>query len=1198
VAPARTRKKLKIGWVFLISIPPWGVENHHPLRGPTMAVKSLDEEALFHAARRIASADDRSQFLRHACGADAGLAERVRVLLAMHEQAPAEPDERGQQTRQYEPVDERAGSRVGPYTLREQIGEGGFGLVFVAEQQEPVRRKVALKVIKPGMDTRAVVARFEAERQALALMDHPNIAKVLDAGATDSGRPYFVMELVKGMPITEYADAHHLSPRHRLGLFVQVCQAVQHAHQKGIIHRDIKPSNVLVTVIDGVAIPKVIDFGVAKAVGQQLTDKTVYTRFAAMVGTPLYMAPEQAELSGVDVDTRADIYALGVLLYELLTGTTPFDRERFQKAAFDEIRRIIKEEEPPRPSTRLTSLGETLTATAARRGTEPGKLAGVIRGELDWIVMRCLEKDRGRRYETATGLAKDVQRHLAGDAVEACPPTLGYRLRKAYRKNRGAVLTAASFAAILLVATGVSVAFGVMANRAGADARRERDEANAARSDLESERQATLRLNYSATMRHADTAWRERRFAATRDSLDKAQHDLRGWEWHYLNHLCKDGAEGKLTGVLGEVVLNALYSPNGAWIATISRSNPGANAWNLDSKYWIQVWDTNTRIMYTILDGFKEGRAVEFSPDSRQLLVTYWDGVQVWDVETRKLQKTIPAIPTTRIMWTSYCPDGERIAIVFNNRDNSGGSELALLNVKTGNMIWQNPLVNEFFFKPAVSPDGRWLLVPTETREKTDNTRPAKSGTIYDTETGAELLEIASPEGSWHTAQFSPSGTSFVSSSLDGTGVIRGIRREGKRPVPEGTPVYLQGQRPGRVRFGFNSDGTRIVLSSADGTARICDTKSGRELSVLRGHESWVYSAVFSPDDQRVLTAGNDGTVRLWSANAPDQNIEIQCDARVITARSNRAGTRILAIGWSSETRSYTTIRAWDVASGNALPYTLQGTDFSISPDDRWIACVLPRKDDPRERSNKIGFFDAETGKPFKVCEMTELEVDATAAGSLDFDKDGTQLMVKLQGRRCVLVWDLKTGKKTELGDPGRINGDSWGGGGFSLDGTKIWVREPGVTSKTVQGIAIYDAKTHERLITLETGNIVFDRGSSYRFSDDGSQFLGVSFNRDSRSEGRCLVWDVGTGKLVLSFPIDRDYTYDAQISPDAKRIITVGLDGANVLDAATGNVLLRIPGGVSRMWVSFSPTGNKVVIAEDAQVRVLDGTPLPEPKK
>ena len=337
------------------------------------------------------------------------------------------------------------GDRIGPYRMMEQIGEGGFGLVFVAEQAEPVRRKVALKVLKPGMDTRDVVARFEAERQALALMDHPNIARVLDAGSTPSGRPYFVMELVRGVPITDYCDAHKLPPKDRLALFVQVCQAVQHAHQKGVIHRDIKPSNVLVTMIDGKPVPKVIDFGVAKAVGQSLTDKTIYTRFAQILGTPLYMSPEQAEMSGVDVDTRADVYALGVLLYELLTGTTPFDRDRFRRAAFDEIRRIIREEDPPRPSTRLSSLGPTLTNVSAQRGTDPGKLPGLVRGELDWIVMRCLEKDRNRRYETASGLARDVQRFLEGDSVEACPPTLGYRLRKLYRRNRAAVWIAALF---------------------------------------------------------------------------------------------------------------------------------------------------------------------------------------------------------------------------------------------------------------------------------------------------------------------------------------------------------------------------------------------------------------------------------------------------------------------------------------------------------------------------------------------------------------------------------------------------------------------------------------------------------------------------------------------------------------------------------------------------------------------------------
>ena len=340
------------------------------------------------------------------------------------------------------PITEQPGSMVGNYKLMEQIGEGGFGLVFVAEQVQPVRRKVALKLIKPGMDSRQVIARFEAERQALALMDHPGIARVLDAGTTESGRPYFVMELVRGIPITEYCDKNQLTPRERLELFIDICCAIQHAHQKGIIHRDVKPSNVLVTSHDGKPVVKVIDFGVAKAINQHLTERTIYTQLAQMIGTPLYMSPEQAEMSGLDIDTRSDIYSLGVLLYELLTGSTPLERRRFAHAACDEIRRLIREEETPPPSQRLSTL-ETLPSVAANRKTEPAKLRRMIRGELDWVVMKALEKDRTRRYETANGLARDIERYLADEVVEARPASTGYRLRKFARKNRTALVTSA-----------------------------------------------------------------------------------------------------------------------------------------------------------------------------------------------------------------------------------------------------------------------------------------------------------------------------------------------------------------------------------------------------------------------------------------------------------------------------------------------------------------------------------------------------------------------------------------------------------------------------------------------------------------------------------------------------------------------------------------------------------------------------------
>jgi serine/threonine-protein kinase len=396
--------------------------------------------SLFFAVLERSSADERAAYLDAACGKDVELRARLEALLRAHEQAGGflrgDSGATDAGATVDEPGSEGPGTVIGPYKLMEQIGEGGMGLVFVAEQQHPVRRKVALKVIKPGMDTRQVVARFEAERQALALMDHPNIAKVLDGGETAGRRPYFVMELVKGVPITQHCDDHRLTPRERLGLFVPVCEAVQHAHQKGIIHRDIKPSNVLVASHDGKPVVRVIDFGVAKAVGQRLTEKTVNTGFVQMIGTPLYMSPEQAGMSGPDVDTRSDIYSLGVLLYELLTGTTPFDRDRLKDVNYDELRRIIREEEPPKPSTRISTLGQAATTVSTNRKCDPKRLSQLCRGELDWVVTKALDKDCNRRYESASAFAADVQRYLRDEPVQACPPSAAYRFRKFARRNK------------------------------------------------------------------------------------------------------------------------------------------------------------------------------------------------------------------------------------------------------------------------------------------------------------------------------------------------------------------------------------------------------------------------------------------------------------------------------------------------------------------------------------------------------------------------------------------------------------------------------------------------------------------------------------------------------------------------------------------------------------------------------------------
>jgi serine/threonine protein kinase len=521
---------------------------------------------LFLKALELRSPGERQEYLNGVCGADAALRAEVEALLQAGDRAGSfleSPARDRAATVEEVPITEGPGTVIGPYQLLEQIGEGGFGAVFLAQQHEPMRRQVALKVLKPGMDSKQVVARFEAERQALALMDHPNIAQVHDGGATPSGRPYFVMELVKGVPLTNFCDQNHLTPRQRLGLFADVCRAVQHAHQKGVIHRDLKPSNVLVTLQDTMPVVKVIDFGIAKALGQELTDKTFFTSVAQMVGTPLYMSPEQAGMSDLDVDTRSDVYSLGVLLYELLTGTTPFDKERFQNAGYDEIRRIIREEEPARPSTRLSTLGPAAAMVSANRGSDPRALSRLFRGELDWVVMRALEKDRTRRYETASAFAADVLHYLNNEPVEACPPSAGYRLRKLVGRHQRILATAGAFALLLLVGVVVSTWQAVRATAAEQRAVAERKQAQAE----------------AAKFKAVVDFLREDVFLAKRDGLFPVQYRDRALTVRELLHQAEKGIPGRFEGQpLAEAVVRQTLSMSYLTIGDVKAAQPHS-AW-------------------------------------------------------------------------------------------------------------------------------------------------------------------------------------------------------------------------------------------------------------------------------------------------------------------------------------------------------------------------------------------------------------------------------------------------------------------------------------------------------------------------------------------------------------------------------------------------------------------------------------------
>jgi WD40 repeat protein/serine/threonine protein kinase len=1014
---------------------------------------------------------------------------------------------------------ERVGAIVGRYKLLERIGEGGFGVVYMAEQQLPVRRKVALKVIKPGIDTRQVIARFEAERQALALMDHENIAKVLDAGATDSGRPYFVMELVHGVPITEFCDKNQLPARERLKLFVDVCRAVQHAHTKGIIHRDIKPTNVLVTLHEGVPVPKVIDFGVAKATGQQLTDKTLFTNFAQMIGTPLYMSPEQAEMTGIDVDTRSDVYSLGVLLYELLTGTTPLDNERLKRAAFDELRRIIREEEPPRPSVRLGTLGEQAQRSiSAQRGSDRKQLGRLVRGELDWIVMKAMEKERARRYETASALAADVERYLRDEPVEACPPSAWYRFRKFARRRKAMLVAVSGVVLLMLVMAGVLAVSNMRVSEA-----------------LERER-----LNsYGQRIALANREWSANNLGRMEELLNGCPTDLRGWEWRYLKRL-RYSTFPPLRH--DSQVLSAAFSRDGKYLATSTQAGV------------LRLWDTKTGKLFRKWPAHPQNAdAVAFSPDGQFLASGGWDGmVKIWEMKRilqGELDKPLFQLKHKSRVWSvAFSPDGRLLATASGLIMKESG-EAKVWDLYTREQVLRLNFSNKVSCV-QFSPDGRRLAI-----------LGADSLRMFDVESGQEELYFSDQYGELQSVAFSPDGSSLA--AVGGLIAVHPDREVEIWDTHTGKEIRsLRGHVGGLRSVAFSPDGSRIASAGLDQNVRLWDAATGQEVLTLRGHLDNIWCVTFSADGYQLASASVDNTVRIWDATPLEEDptpeyLTLRGHTGAVTdvAFHPTDGRSLISAGTDG------TVRKWDARSGKPMgvldiPPSIYPVSVAYSPDGQRLAVASSIQDgaavkiwdtasdkeiallrgnvsrdscvafNPDGRHVASGGFDyvvriweATTGQLLPPLTAHKWPILGVA-----FSPDGKHL-ASASGDRTVRIWDWTTGKVLKVLEPAhaaRVQGVA-----FSRDGK--WL----ASASWDRTIKVWDCATWELL---------------HELPDPSGAALCVAFGQDHRlawgsTDSTVKVWD-GPGTEIQVLRGHASWVQAVAFSADGRWIASASLDG------------------------------------------------------